>query len=102
MAVAWRRNQRPALETQLWHVLEVEGKEYIFKSLFHEDGYELLLVVVGGVSESDGLLLGTVCEERVAGAEVAKRSKVSGWGTLPATYLYTYIEKVTLRGGPAI
>ena len=86
MAVAWRRNQRRVLETQLWRVLKVEGKEYIFKSLFHEDGYELLLVV-GGVSESDGLLLGKVCEEKIAGAEVAKRSKVSGRATLLAAFV---------------
>ena len=84
MAVAWRRNQRRVLETQLWRVLKVEGKEYIFKSLFHEDGYEVLLVV-GGVS--DGLLLGKVCEEKIAGAEVAKRSKVSGRATLLAAFV---------------
>ena len=79
MAVAWRRHHRPTLETQVWHVLQVEGVEYIFKSLFSEDGYELLMV--GGVCEvGEGQWSGLVCGEKMEGAEVARRSKVSGQG----------------------
>ena len=80
MAVAWRRHHRPTLETQVWHVLQVEGVEYIFKSLFSEDGYELL--IVGGMCEvGEGQWAGLVCGEKMEGAEVTRRSKVSGRGS---------------------
>ena len=79
MAVAWRRHHRPTLETQVWHMLQVEGEECIFKSLFSEDGYELLMV--GGMCEvGEGRWPGLVCGEKMDGAEVARRSKVSGRG----------------------
>ena len=62
-------------------MLQVEGEECIFKSLFSEDGYELLMV--GGMCEvGEGWWPGLVCGEKMDGAEVARRSKVSGQGSM--------------------
>ena len=72
-------------------MLQVEEVKYIFKTLFSEDGYELLMV--GGMCEvGEGQWPGLVCGEKMEGAEVARRSKVSGRGS--GGFLYTYETKL--------
>ena len=69
MAVSWRREQRPCLETKPWKVLSIrtphgELKEYFFKGLF-EDGYQVM------ISDS-----GAIWEENIDSEKVIDRLKV--------------------------
>lgn len=65
MAVSWRKYHRPSLETQLWRVLRADGRDWLVKSLFKEDSYEILL--------SD---LSTIWEEGMEARAIARRAKV--------------------------
>ena len=66
MAVAWRRHHQPAIESQPWRVISEGGREYVVKSLFKEDSYELLV--------SD---LCTLWRETLERSQILRRTKVA-------------------------
>ena len=76
MAVAWRRGRTPSIEPQRWRVLAtVDGKQYIVKALFEDQGYHVMISN-----------LSTVWEEDIGADKVARRGKV-GRGLWPHVQL---------------
>lgn len=71
MAVSWRREHRPNLETIPWKVLSLEttpgeSKEYLVKGLFEEEGYHMM------VSDSSAMW-----EENLDSRKILDRLKVT-------------------------
>ena len=72
MAIAWRREPRPRLQTQPWRVITLgtsekdgEGRKYLVKGLFDDAGYHVML--------SDSC---AVWEESIEASKVLERLKV--------------------------
>lgn len=65
MALVWRRNQTPKLETKAWEVFKIEENDYLIKELFDDLGYHVML--------SD---LNNVWEENLDSNKITRRSKV--------------------------
>lgn len=65
MALVWRRNQTPKLETQAWKVLTVDGNDYLIKGLFDDLGYHVMLCDMNAI-----------WEENLDSNKITRRSKV--------------------------
>ena len=66
MALVWRRNQTPRLETQAWKVLMIDGNVYLIKGTFDDLGYHVMLCDMKAV-----------WEENLDSNKIIGRSKVS-------------------------
>ena len=65
MAVSWRRYHRPSLESQVWVSVKIGGSEWLVKSLFQEDSYEVMITDCC-----------TAWGERLEERAIARKSKV--------------------------
>lgn len=72
MSMAWREDCRPSVDTETWRVVRVntssgQGKDYLVKGLFEEDGYHVMLTDTVYVA---------VWKERMGTDEILQRLKV--------------------------